>query len=487
MCAIALVYNDKGNSHVEVSAMLDVMAHRGNDSLAIDGYANCTVGYRRMAVTNILNGKSSLNGRYRVYLNGEIYNYRELGFDGNENEVLEQGFDYYGISFVRKLNGMFVMLVVDTKSNEVFLLRDRYGIKPFYIYKSGINWICASEIKAIATHPLFQFEVNEVVKSDWFIYNNNWSDETLFKGVSMMPKGSIINVTKGTIDYYWKWDYRTDNSIKFDDAVIRVRELVIAAIRKMIPLEVLYGTCLSSGIDSNIIYSQFPQKTPTFTAGFYNYKDDERSIVERISKNCYQVVYNHPRNFEASIRALEDLKVGASFSNYGLFEMGSKFCKVIFDGTGADELFGGYSWRYDLSRDYYSVVNRTGLGGDYDARRFQINVFPSDGLAARLKFDAEYFMPAVLMVGDKMSMAHTVEMRVPFLDNDLVDYVLTLPLEFLKDKILLKEAFKDVLPDFVLDAPKKGFSSPDYFGTGNKALNWATAAYDEWNEIFNTN
>jgi asparagine synthase (glutamine-hydrolysing) len=437
-----------------------------------------------MAVTDISNDYPYLNPTWRVHLNGEIYNYKDFGFKGNESQVLEQCFEKYGIDFVSKLNGMFAIVAINRQTNDVYLIRDRYGIKPLYYcaFDDG-SYIVASEIKAILTHPRYNFTVNDNAKHQWFCFNNNFSNETLFAGIKQMQKASVFHLNKQSISKYWSWEYKTDNTIPFAAAVQNVRRLVSMAIKKMIPKEVNYGTCLSSGIDSNIIYSQLPKTTPTFTVGFSQYENDERKIVEQVSNNCYEVIYNSPRNFHESIFALEDLKVGASFSNYGLFKMASKFVKVIFDGTGADELFGGYKWRYDMSKDYYLIVNRTGLkyNGDFD------KIYPDDTLENRLKFDADTFMPAVLMVGDKMSMAHTVEMRVPFLDNDLVDYVLTLPIEFLQGKKLLRAAFEKDLPTSVLSATKLGFSSPDYFGHGeNKALNWANAAYNEWLETFNT-
>jgi asparagine synthase (glutamine-hydrolysing) len=484
MCGIALVFGDSGKSSHIVNNMLDAMSHRGNDSMCIESFDTCTVGHRRMAVTDIANDYPYLNPTWRVYLNGEIYNYKDFGFKGNESQVLEQCFEKYGIDFVSKLNGMFAIVAINKQTNDVYLIRDRYGIKPLYYYiLDDQSIIVSSEIKAILTHPNYNFSINEYAKHQWFVFNNNFSNETLFSGINQIDKSSIFYLNKQESKKYWKWEYNTDNTIPFAVAVQKVRNLVCKAIKKMTPQEVNYGTCISSGIDSNIIYSQLPTTTPTFTAGFHDYKNDERSIVEEVSNNCYEVVYNSPRNFHESILALEDLKAGASFSNYGLFEMASKFVKVIFDGTGADELFGGYKWRYDMSKDYYSLVNRTGLKYDGDFNNF----YPNDTLENRLKFDANNFMPAVLMVGDKMSMAHTVEMRVPFLDNDLVDYVLTLPIEFLQGKKLLRAAFEKDLPTSVLSAPKLGFSSPDYFGIGdNKALNWANAAFNEWLETFNT-
>jgi asparagine synthetase B (glutamine-hydrolysing) len=113
-------------------------------------------------------------------------------------------------------------------------------------------------------------------------------------------------------------------------------------------------------------------------------------------------------------------------------------------------------------------------------------LYPVDSPENRRAFDAEHFMQGVLQVGDRMSMAHTIEMRVPFLDNDLVDFVLSLPIEYLQGKRLLRDAFGDMISPEILDAPKRGFSSPDWINTAgsNQAERWATAALKEWKEIF---
>jgi len=154
------------------------------------------------------------------------------------------------------------------------------------------------------------------------------------------------------------------------------------------------------------------------------------------------------------------------------------------DGAGADELFGGYAWRYQAG-DYYDVVNRTKIADQYCEKLFkQVH---QDSLEARYLFDAEYFLEGVLSVGDKLGMANTIEVRVPFLDNDLVDFALTLPNHLKENKLILKQAFKGLVPDEILKAKKRGFSSPDWFeGTGNQASRWANAAFNKWKEIYAT-
>jgi asparagine synthase (glutamine-hydrolysing) len=488
MCGIAAIfYKDRISFEDQYSCdvlsdMYKSIIHRGRDEVSFYGGKEIDVVYGRFSVTDRNKYVSSIpehNG-WKVFLNGEIYNYKELGYEGTEIEVIQQGFYEHGEGFVSRLNGMFFILAVF--NNQVFLFRDRYGIKPAYYYEVNGQVIIASEIKAITKHPEFVFDVNTGVKSQWESFNNVFTTGTLFNGVKQVEKGTWLHLNSGKKTVYWKWSFQP-KYMEYSYAVEKVRALVVGAVSRQIPKEVNYGTCLSSGIDSNIINACIGDAF-TFSAG-YKGIDNERALAELSGKKHYEIVYNEVRDFAKTIFHLEDLRVGASWPNYGLYELASKYVKVLFDGAGADELFGGYPWRYDLTRDYYSIVNRTGIDTYYSKMLFK-EVFPEDSIENRYRFDADHFLPGVLSVVDKLSMAHTIEVRVPFLDNDLVDFCLTLPNEFKKNKKILKDAFADLLPEAILNQPKKGFTSPDWIpGEGNQAKKWAIAAFNEWFKIYN--
>lgn len=480
MCGIVVQFNFNKNKHANDSVMADMLAaikHRGTDQVVIDNYNNFNVGFRRLAITDVKTNQPGRSTNWIVYLNGEIYNYKELGYTGTECEVLAKGFEEHGVDFVQKLNGMFAIVAIN--NGVVWVCRDRYGIKPMYYWITDNKIIMASEIKAIIQHKDYTFKVNDSAKEQWMTFNNILTDDTLFLDIQKMDKGSYMCLNIKTITKYWHWEFKP-TPMDYDVAVKKVRSLVVAAIKKQIP-NLPFGTCLSSGIDSNIINHVIGDQY-TFTAGF-NHTLDESHLARKHGKKHYEVIYNKVRNLNETIYHLEDLRVGASWANYGVCELASKFVKVLFDGAGADELFGGYTWRYK-TLNYYFSVNRTGYHNDHMVQLFK-NKFPVDTLETRYEFDANYFLEGVLLVGDKLSMAHTIEMRVPFLDNDLVDFCLTLPNEFKENKRILKDAFVDLLPGEILNATKKGFSSPDWFeGDGNQAQKWATTAFNKWNEIF---
>lgn len=486
MCGIVAIFNknkigfSKQDENI-LEEMSNKISHRGNDEVYQVGNENLLVSYRRFSITSrdekhiyIIDNKG-----WQIFLNGEIYNYKELGYTGTEKQVIEQGLHNEGLDFIKKLNGMF--FIIATHGNQVHLIRDRYGIKPCYIYETKNQILISSEIKAFITHPDFIFDVNISTKFDWLKFNNTLNKhETLFEGVEQLEKGTILNLNSKTSNKYWMWKF-TPTNMDYDFAKNKIIKLFTKSIQRQIPQEVNYGTCLSGGIDSNIINKCLPEDIFTFTVGFKG-TTDETKLAKLSGKKHYEIIFDKVRDFEKTIYHLEDLRVGASWSNYGLYELASKYVKVLFDGAGSDELFAGYSWRYDMNKSYGTIIYRTKENNStYDARFGMYD----NNVESRYKFDADYFLPGVLSVVDKLSMAHTIEVRLPFLDNDLVDFCLTLPNEFKENKKILKDAFADILPSEILDQPKRGFSSPDWIpGEGNQANKWAVAAFKEWEKQF---
>jgi len=481
MCGIALTYYKTGRPASDRSSatMLNEMAHRGKDQISHDFYPTCKVGFRRLAITEVDTPQPGKANGWECYLNGEIYNYKDLGFQGTECEVLAQGFAKYGPNFVKRLDGMFVIVAVC--GVDVYVFRDRAGQKPFYYFQIKDEIVLASEIKPLLKNPAYRFAVNESAKNQWLTFCNVFTDETLFDGIRKMERGTYWHLNTDKKTKYWEWNFRPQR-MSYQDAVMDVRQLVVKAVQNMTPKEVPFGSLLSGGVDSGIIAALLPD-CPVFTAGYDG--GDERQLAELTKKSKhYQIVFNRVTDFTDTILHLEDLRVGASWSNYGLLELASKFCKVIFDGSGSDELFGGYSWRY-TEPNYWNVVNRTGIDNEHCRAVFK-EAFPVDTLENRFKFDAEHFLEGVLLVGDRMSMAHTVETRQPFLSNDLVDFALTLPTEFKQGKRVLKDAFADLLPTEIIDGKKRGWSSPDWFtAEGNQAKKWSESALQEWTKLFN--
>jgi asparagine synthase (glutamine-hydrolysing) len=470
MCGITGIVSGNYAHGALVSGMLNRIGHRGVKA-SVQSFGKTTIGFTHLPITDIGKASQPYYGDWTVYLNGQIYNYKELG-EGSECEVISKGLESEGFDFVKKLNGMFVIVAIN-KGN-TFIIRDRFGIKPIYLY-AGEDYIAfASEIKSFFALPDFEVKVNERIKERWLAFNNTFSDETIFEGVKMIHPATIANLNTYEFANYHQYDFTQTYAGSYKSAVSKVRELVINSIKRQTPLAVNYGLCLSGGIDSNIIRMNLPQ-CPAFTARFKGC-DTERENAEFLNGKQYEILFSQVENLSKTIYHLEDLRVGASWSNYGLYELASKFVTVLFDGAGSDELFGGYTWRYDMSKNYVSdVLQRTSFSAEYAF---------ADSIENRRLFDVKHFLQGVLIVCDKLSMAHTIEMRVPFLENELWDFCTTLPLDWVTGKKILKDAFPE-LPEQIKNAPKRGFSSPDWFeGEGTQADKWAKAAFNEWENIF---
>ncbi len=481
MCGIAGIFSKSLQPELDytdiATSMMDKQVHRGQDHFSVKTHGPVTVAFNRLALTHVNKQQPSDQG-WIVYLNGEIYNYRTLGYTGSEVDVIAKGFRDYGLDFVYQLNGMFVIVAI--KGDQVYIIRDRFGIKPIYYWDRFDEIVFASECKAITAHSEFITSLNKNVARQWMVFNNVLTDETLFSGIKKLEKGTIWHLNSNSKRKYWRWKFEP-TQMDFNQSKKTVLNLLNESlIEKYRSGE--SGVFVSGGVDSNIIrnlYSELPTYTACFDSG------DERELAKLLMNDKHtELHFDGVYRLDKTIYHLEDLRVGASFSNYALYERASNDgCKVIYDGTGADELFGGYQWRY-TNPSYYQVVNRTGIEDEY-CRSLFYELFPEDTLENRFLFDAEYFLEGVLLVGDKLGMAHTIEGRYPFLDNDLVNFCLKLPNEFKINKLLLKEAFRGILPNKIIDGRKRGFSSPDYFeGEGNQARKWSNAALNQWKQIY---
>ena len=457
-------------------------------------------------------------------------------------EVVLHGYEEWGTNVLDRLNGMFAFAIWDQRRQRLFLARDRFGVKPVYWYRGGGLFIFASEIKAILEHPAVSRDVCYPALNEYFSFQNVFSDLTLFDGVRLLPPGSFLVVgvdLEARITSYW--DYPFDQEpldIGPDEAAEEVHRLFVEAVTRQLVSDVPVGAYLSGGMDSGSITAVAGRNLPrlrTFTAGFdlssasgLELGFDERRSAEYLSNllktEHYEVVL-HAGDMEQVLPELiwhlEDLRVGQSYPNYYVAGLASKFVKVVLSGAGGDELFGGYPWRYyrgvassgsaDYFRRYYAFWQRLVPDDDkaalftrdtarqvgevttFDRFRDVFDGFgrPIDGpeayVAASLYFELKTFLPGLLVVEDKVSMAHSLETRVPFLDNALVDFAVRLPaalklrnldqapaldenvagkrqryeLDTSDGKMVLRSAMARIIPAEATERTKQGFSAPD--------------------------
>ncbi|MBW2094965.1 MAG: asparagine synthase (glutamine-hydrolyzing) [Deltaproteobacteria bacterium] len=471
-----------------------------------------------------------------------------------DTEVLLHGYEAWGISVVERLNGMFAFALWDGRSRTLYLARDRYGIKPLYWTKAGNALIFASEIKAILTHPKVSVDINPDALNEYFTFQNVFRYHTLFKGINLLQAASVrwINEREQKLKKKTWWDFdftHRDENMSIEEAREETLRLFRQAVTRQLISDVPLGSYLSGGMDSGSIVAVAAGQIPrlaTFTCGFdlssvtgREANFDERREAELLS--CYFKTEHYQQVVNASDIAwalpkvvwhMEDLRLGMSYPNFYVARLASKFVKVCLNGAGGDELYAGYPWRYykvlgsvgrdDYLRQYYEFWQRLVSDNqkrslfsqeiwnkirEHDTFRTFSRVFtfndtlkydsPEEQIANSLYFEIKTFLSGLLIVGDKLSMANGLEERVPFLDNDLVEFAQRIPvkhklanLEKIKrmdenetkkirryqtyddGKNVLRSSMSRLLPDEVINRRKQGFSAPDETWYRGEALDF---------------
>ncbi len=562
MCGIAGAINFNGEpiSSDLLKKMTSAISHRGPDGEGHWSDGNIGLGHRRLSIIDLSSaGNQPMfcnNNRYVISYNGEVYNFKELkreleilgyGFASKtDTEVILYSLIEWGEDAVNKFNGMFAFAFWDRKERKMLLARDRYGIKPLYYSHQGSRFAFASEQKAIITHPEFEKSLNKSALLEYFTFQNIFTDQTLLNDIKMFPAGNYMTINladecKQKIKLVQYWDYQFSEpkvALKKEDYIEELDRLFQQAVNRQLLGDVELGSYLSGGMDSGsitAISARSLTNLKTFTCGFdlSSASGMELTFDERVKAEAMSALFK-TEHYEMVLKSgdmercldnyawhLEEPRVGQSYPNYYAAQLASKFVKVVLSGTGGDELFGGYPWRYYRSAssknfenyidDYYNYWQRLASNSelkkifapiwddlkDIWTRDIFRDVFnshnneltnPEDYINHSLYFESKTFLHGLLMVEDKLSMAHSLESRVPFLDNDLVDFAMKCPISlklnnlsnairinenqpgrktknyFLKTndgKQILRDVMSGYIPKDITEAAKQGFSSPD--------------------------
>ena len=558
-----------------IARMSRAVAHRGPDGCDLLVSGAVGVGHRRLAIIDLECGGQPMSiddGGVVVVHNGEIYNFRELRkeLEGlghrfrsrSDTEVIGHAYQQWGDGCVDHFNGMFACVIWDRRADggpgTLFIARDRYGVKPLYYHASAKAFVFGSEIKALLAHPACNRALSLPALNEYFTFQNVFSDLTLFDGVKLLPAGCTltVDVAQGRVVQRRYWDYRFgsgNTSIDSGEAAEELLRLFEQAVERQLVSDVPVGAYLSGGMDSGSITavaSRHLKRMRTFTGGFdlssasgLELAFDERPVAEMVSNRYktehYEMVM-HAGDMEHVLPELvwhlEDLRVGQCYPNYYIARLASRFVKVVLSGSGGDELFAGYPWRYYRRFDAAGAAAFHDTYYDYwqrlipDAERssfWRASTFAAvrdlnprdifkqvmngtdlplasteDVINLSLYFEIKTFLHGLLIVEDKLSMAHGLETRVPFLDNDLVDFALSLPPRlklrnldtapvvdedapgkstryrnqpFADGKVILREAMKGLIPDEIIRARKQGFSAPDASWFAGESIDYVNA------------
>ncbi|MFZ5818736.1 MAG: asparagine synthase (glutamine-hydrolyzing) [Chloroflexota bacterium] len=560
MCGIIGVFNFNGEpvAGQNLQKMAAAIAHRGpdGDGVYLDGQIG--LGHRRLAIIDLSPaGKQPMfseDGQYVLIYNGEIYNFRELRSELEElgyrfrsradSEVLLYAYAGWGEMALDRLNGMFAFAIWDRRRQQLFLARDRYGIKPLYYAVCGQTFLFGSETKAILAHPAYQPALDKEALLEYFTFQNLFTDRTFLSGVRLLPSGTYLRVDAGKPANmapvrYWDYHFSEPDTARDDREYLEeLDRLLRQAVERQLVSDVDVGSYLSGGMDSGTLTAIAAMQLPyikTFTCGFdlssasgIELGFDERFKAERMSylfkTEHYEMVLkagDMERIMPRLAWHIEEPRVGQSYPNFYIAQLTSKFVKVVLSGAGGDELFGGYPWRYyravgassfeDYINRYYlywqrlipnAVIQKVfqpiwkdvsnvwtkDIFRDVFTYRAEELTRPEDYINHSLYFEAKTFLQGLLLVEDKLSMAHGLETRVPFLDNDLVDFAMRLPVHLKLDnlgevmhlnenepgkktdvffnktrdgKLILRQVMARYIPAEIAEAEKQGFSAPD--------------------------
>lgn len=475
----------------------------------------------------------------------ELEGYGYVFHSKSDTEVMLSAFSYWGRDALLKFNGMYALALWDSKKRQLLLARDRYGIKPLYICQQGKYFSFASEQKAIIAHPNFVKKIDHEALIEYLTFQNIFTNRTLMKDIHLLQAGHYMTVDikneKAVCSTNKYWDYRfrePDQRACKNEYKEELDRLFRQAVKRQLVSDVELGVYLSGGIDSGSITAITAKEFPnlkTFTCGFdlssasgIELAFDERSNAEAMSARFKTEHYEMVLKAGDMERCLSDLtfhleepRVGQSYPNFYAAKLASKFVKVVLSGAGGDELFGGYPWRYYRAiknqnfehyiDQYYNFWQRLipnkslhkvfkPIWKDVKhvwTRDIFRNVFlthdnqldsPEDYINHSLYFEAKTFLHGLFVVEDKLSMAHSLETRVPFMDNDLVDFAMQCPVNLKLNNLaevvrmnenepygkstkyfkktrdgkqILRDVMQNYMPLSVTKAQKQGFSSPD--------------------------
>jgi len=593
MCGISGIYakNSQLIGRAEIASQIKTLVHRGPDQggVFLSAQQRCGLGIRRLSIIDVSGGNQPLcneDGSIHLVYNGETYNHqsirRELEQLGHhphshsDGEVIIHGYEAWGAEAVlQKMRGMFAFALWDENQQQLFLARDRFGIKPLYYAEYDDRLYFASEIKAILAQSDIPRRVNLAALEAMFTLGFVPGPATMFEGIYKLPPAHYLIAGDGhrTIKNYWQLDYQEDEKISMGEATEQFLMLLRESVQLRLMSEVPLGALLSGGLDSGTLVALLQShlslsavnssqssldngsngRLKTISIGFEQAAYDEASLASSLAQTIgtehypitctaadfadYPAILNHLEEPQASASSVPIYKLYQTCRQAGL--------TVILTGEGSDELLGGYHWhrgdalvrpmlslpaalrrilagsplpmssaaRRVLTRGAGDVVTRYQdwlelEGSDYLGKLLSpevhnalrkdksnpllgnwseklTNLRTTTPLHQALWLESQTRMVDFINFEvDKMSMAHSIEARVPYLDHKLWEFCAGLPAHYkLKgrvEKYLLRRATKNILPESTRKRRKKGLASPyGYWLRQERLPEWAEMVLSE--------
>lgn len=561
MCGIFGIYYFNEERKVEEKIVVDstdTMIHRGPDDSGFFIAKNIGLGHRRLSIIDLSNGHQPLfneDESVTIVYNGEIYNYLELREElltkghkfktKSDTETIIHAYEEWGESCVNKFRGMFAFVIWDERRKQLFVVRDRIGIKPLYYYNDKNVFIFASEIKAILNTGYVQKGVNILTLDSYFSLGYVPGTNTMFRNIFKLLPGHTITIKDKNVSIKKYWDFPRHGIAlgSIDEYKEKFYSLFTECVKMRLMSDVPLGVFLSGGLDSSAVVSVMSKMVSdpvkTFSVGYNNAEDISElkyaDIIADTFKTDHHTFTLDPKGFIDSLDILlkhmeEPVVESPAIALYHIAKLCKPHATVVLSGEGSDEGFAGYGlynlmnrinklkknisgdldlfnyirvpkfllneryikyaeWLFrplekvykgtsaDLPESYKKSFYTEDLykeKGDYLDRVFGeyfSYVRGDNALSKMLYVDAKtWLVDDLLLKADKMTMAASVELRVPFLDHVLMEFATSLPNEYkIKDgqgKYLLKKTMENLLPNSIIYRKKMGFPVPvnQWFG-----------------------
>ncbi len=567
MCGICGILNIGTNSDTHfgdlIDSMTDSMAHRGPNDRGTWQNHQVALGSRRLSVIDLSRAgrmpMSNEDGSIMISYNGEVYNFQELKQrfaleekghifrSQTDTEVLLHLYEEIGIEMAKELNGMFGISIWDGRKNELYLIRDRYGIKPLFYQKDNGFFRFGSEIKAILTDSRVPRKPSIQALHDFLTFNYIPGSQTAFEDIYELPPAHWMRIdSRGNISMqrYWDLTFEPDHSIDEATAVERARELMDLSVQRRLIADVPIGVLLSGGMDSSVVVALMNQHVSqpirTYSIGFSDPSFNELPYA-RIVAEKFKTIHKEVLVTPGMVRDLlpkylsyidEPYGDGSAIPTYYVCQLAKDEVVVVLSGEGGDEAFAGYETysAYTVSQWFKKVpgvirhsliaplvhqlpVSDKKLSLEFKMKRFlggqdlspaqahlwwrivlteakkfdlytpivleQLSLEPAerhftetfdrlsvDNALSRLMYlDSNIFLPDDLMIkNDRMSMAHSLEARVPMTDPELTGFMSSVPTNIkfrrMRKKHIMRRAMEGILPPAILNKKKVGLEMP---------------------------
>ena len=518
MCGFVGWYNDKENIKKYkkmIKKMNKSLKHRGPDDHQYDISDHLLLGHNRLSIIDLKNGVQPMKYKnYTIVYNGEIYNTNEIkkiliekGYTfttTSDTEVLLKGYICFKEKILNMIEGIYAFAIYNQE--ELFLARDRLGVKPLFYSHMGNDFLFASEIKAILKSKIVKPIITKDSLSQLLSLGpSRVPGSGIFKDIYELRPAHYLTYKDGQINIqrYWNVASKEFNDT-FEESVVKTRELLTDSIKRQMVSDVPIACFLSGGLDSSIITAVVSKNYDDVLKTFsIDYEDnnkyfkgnafqisEDKSFIDIMRKTFST---NHYFEIISQRKLAKLLKKSVVARDYpGMADIDSslywfskqikKEVKVALSGECADEIFGGYPWFYNekiRKRDNFpwidSLDERNNLLKkelkdklklkDYVSKTYEdiIKEIPEDSDEFKKLFyiNMIMFMPTLLERKDRMTMMASLEARVPFADTKLIEYLWNVPWEYKfyhnKEKGLLREAFKDILPNEIFDRKKNPY------------------------------